>query len=624
VLNVGIAVLAWFKAWRSLNLLGMVATFIIVVLWGNQYYQEAYFDSVEPFLVGFGLMYLAVGVLFSLHRADPEQKGFGKVDTSIIFGTPVGFFLLQTPLIHHFEHGMSLSALLSGLVYMSAAWLAHKQNNKILMMTLLSIGGALLTLAIPLEFDETETAAAWAMEGVGLLWLGLKQKSSRALATGIALQGLAVGSWLWGSPIYTSLSYGQTLSAFLIALSAWACAFILGKHPSWQDEHTQLKPLLVFEIEFGLQVWGIIAWVVAGLTELHRHFDGYDMLLTGMAWVFASAWLVIFLGERLAWSKLKILNQGLIFVCCLGLLVQGYYVPHPAQGWGWLIWLFALPTTLWMLYISDKGNYSPKTHHFNIFHIAVACFILFLFAWEIRWQCTQWFTASIGLELWQGLVIGLLTSLLLIFMSANIKYWPMNKHPRSYLKISAFIYVIILLLWMIWEIKEPVQIGILFLPLFNPLDIVIIMMALALFQWFKALQEHGLLWFEKNTFYASSGMVMFVWLNTDIARMVHHYFDIPWTQHAMFHAVELQAALSISWSALALLLMLMAGRHHMRYLWMIGAVLLSAVVFKLFTIDMSGSGTLARIISFLGVGGLFLIIGYFTPLPPAEKEEGLN
>jgi uncharacterized membrane protein len=42
------------------------------------------------------------------------------------------------------------------------------------------------------------------------------------------------------------------------------------------------------------------------------------------------------------------------------------------------------------------------------------------------------------------------------------------------------------------------------------------------------------------------------------------------------------------------------------------------VVIKLFLIDLDGIGTVARIVSFLGVGLLMLVMGYFRPLPPKE------
>ena len=40
------------------------------------------------------------------------------------------------------------------------------------------------------------------------------------------------------------------------------------------------------------------------------------------------------------------------------------------------------------------------------------------------------------------------------------------------------------------------------------------------------------------------------------------------------------------------------------------------VVLKLFIVDLGNTGTVAMIISFLGVGALLLVIGYFAPAPP--------
>ena len=44
------------------------------------------------------------------------------------------------------------------------------------------------------------------------------------------------------------------------------------------------------------------------------------------------------------------------------------------------------------------------------------------------------------------------------------------------------------------------------------------------------------------------------------------------------------------------------------------------VVAKLFLVDMGNSGTLARIVSFLGVGAMLLVVGYFAPAPPKQIE----
>lgn len=67
-----------------------------------------------------------------------------------------------------------------------------------------------------------------------------------------------------------------------------------------------------------------------------------------------------------------------------------------------------------------------------------------------------------------------------------------------------------------------------------------------------------------------------------------------------------------------------ANRRGVREVWFGGAVLLSGVVLKLFIVDLSGTGTIARIVSFLAVGVLMLLIGYFSPLPPNPAELDKN
>ena len=84
-------------------------------------------------------------------------------------------------------------------------------------------------------------------------------------------------------------------------------------------------------------------------------------------------------------------------------------------------------------------------------------------------------------------------------------------------------------------------------------------------------------------------------------RSIHFWADVPYRLDALFASVLVQATLSLLWTAAALALMLLARRRMQRVLWMIGAALLGAVVVKLFLVDLAGSGTVARIVSFVGV-----------------------
>ena len=86
-------------------------------------------------------------------------------------------------------------------------------------------------------------------------------------------------------------------------------------------------------------------------------------------------------------------------------------------------------------------------------------------------------------------------------------------------------------------------------------------------------------------------------------------------------SLAVQTGLTLLWTALALVLMWVAARRDMRRVWLVGAVLLAVVVVKLLVIDLSGSGTVARIVSFIGVGALMLVIGYVAPLPGHSPKE---
>jgi uncharacterized membrane protein len=112
----------------------------------------------------------------------------------------------------------------------------------------------------------------------------------------------------------------------------------------------------------------------------------------------------------------------------------------------------------------------------------------------------------------------------------------------------------------------------------------------------------------------------FIWLNAALFRTLHQWVGIPYELGAMLHSTLVQSALSIFWAFLALTTMLFATRIRARVLWLTGAGLLIAVVIKLFVVDLSSIGTIERIVSFVCVGLLMLVLGYFSPLPPAAEE----
>ena len=94
-----------------------------------------------------------------------------------------------------------------------------------------------------------------------------------------------------------------------------------------------------------------------------------------------------------------------------------------------------------------------------------------------------------------------------------------------------------------------------------------------------------------------------------------------WRWASLFESVLVQTSLSIYWAILGFGGMIWGARTARRPLWLVGAAFMLLVVLKLFTVDLTQTGTIERIISFIGVGILLLVVGYFAPAPPRERQE---
>jgi uncharacterized membrane protein len=106
-----------------------------------------------------------------------------------------------------------------------------------------------------------------------------------------------------------------------------------------------------------------------------------------------------------------------------------------------------------------------------------------------------------------------------------------------------------------------------------------------------------------------------------LLRTVHQWVGVPFELQALLDSRIAQAALSLLWTATALVLMMAAGRARSRRLWMLGALLLGIVVLKLFVNDIGTRGS-ERVVSFIGVGVLLMVIGYMAPVPPRRLSPG--
>jgi uncharacterized membrane protein len=112
--------------------------------------------------------------------------------------------------------------------------------------------------------------------------------------------------------------------------------------------------------------------------------------------------------------------------------------------------------------------------------------------------------------------------------------------------------------------------------------------------------------------------IAFVLSTFAVVRAVHHFTGVDWDRYALMGSVSVQSTLTIYWALLSLGGMVLGARRASRGLWVVGAALMGVVVAKLFVVDLGSTGTVARIVSFLGVGVMLLVVGYFSPVPPKQ------
>jgi uncharacterized membrane protein len=236
-----------------------------------------------------------------------------------------------------------------------------------------------------------------------------------------------------------------------------------------------------------------------------------------------------------------------------------------------------------------------------------------LYYWTETWDLGHaWRTAALALSPTAALIA--------ILQPGHKSRWPLEARWPLYRDVLLSPIACAIGLWTILaNIKDPGSMSPLpYLPLLNPLDLMIAATFFAFAGWKGSLENRDVTAVLDKAF-AVAG---FIWLNAIALRSIHYWAGVPYRIDRLLDDVLVQATLSILWTSTALVLMLLARRNMKRQFWIIGAGLLGLVVVKLFLVDLANSGTIARIVSFLVVGVLLLVIGYVTPVPPGEKEAG--
>ncbi|MES2553282.1 MAG: DUF2339 domain-containing protein, partial [Pseudomonadota bacterium] len=560
------------------------------------------------------------------------------VDATLVFGTPIVGFSLQYALLRDSHFGLAYSALALAIFYITLAWwlLTRKRDTlQFLGECFLALGVGFATLTLPLALDGRWTSAAWAIEGVGLVWVGLRQKRSFPLLAGLALQLLGAAAFAngWGITGYSDAGHqNMFLGVAFIALSGWACGALLVKY---LPAKTGLLSTL-------LAVWGWLWWVGSGFVAIDEFLPAAVYSHACLLFVAVTSLLLPYLARPLHWPRLGALSTLLLPAMAIALVLELMHT-HPFIQYGWLSWGAAFAVQAWLLRNSmlPAGTWMRAP-------------VLWLLAVVGALEWNFWIAAFLkpdyanpnladqaytGTELystsaWQDIGWAIVPLAILVLVT----HWQKSRQPaqtyetafinsRAWLWFGNAPIAVFLVLWFITMSlyssgdARPLP----YIPLLNPLDIALAGALLALLIWKRAVIAYfmagNLTKVLERVALPLAGLMAFALLNGMLLRSLHYWAQTPFMWTAIFDYTLVQVSFTFLWGITALSLMLIAHRRAHRTLWIVGASLMGLVVLKLFLLDLAEHGSVERIISFIGAGILLLVMGYFAPLPPARKDD---
>jgi uncharacterized membrane protein len=616
VVNASLLAIAWRRPWRVLNLVGFVFTFLLGLWWGFEFYRPEYFASVEPFLVLFFAAYVAVPVANALFTASPADRS---LDATLVFGVPIVAFALQAALVRESSYGLAWSAATVAAIY-AVLWIVLKRRSEPQIQPLAEAHGALAlvfaTLVVPLAVDTRWTSAIWAVEAAAVYWNACRQDSRFGRAFAVLLQlGTGIAFILGGSigNAETPFANREFLGIAAIALSGFATSlFADGEARRPSGERT--LSALVF-------TWACAWWLVGGSLEAGRHVAGQYEVHAMLSWVIGSIAVAVALARPLRWPRLDSAAIALLPAIALGIGHDLWRRQTGMLAFGWAIYPLA-----WMLHFvvlhraearAAELQAPPAARSLPKQWLALAhAFGALLLLGQLSWEAGEWTARVTPLGTAWAACAHLMPLVLYLFavtFAEHRKRWPVRTFAEAYVGTAGVLVALALGVgFAALAVLHPGDASPLpYVPLLNPLEITLMVSLAAIIVWARLragpVPIQG--WF------AAGGFVI---LNGAVARAVHHWLDVPWRFASLAASKPLQAALTLTWSAAALTLMITGSRRAGRWLWLAGAGLLAAAVIKLFVVDLAALSGLTRVVAFLGVGALLLVIGYVTPLPPTD------
>ncbi len=601
VINLAVAALNFIQPWKILHQIAFFATLFIGGSSIGVYAKTSQFDTLDVILWLHIALFIWLSIRYSqlMLRAQNQQPTDQSserlqpiLDVGLIFSVPVLGFSLHAYLMHNSTSAPTWGAVALAATYIALnLWIKRQYPQlSILAKSFFILAVVFVALIFPLAKGAHWTSTGWVIQGTALIVWGVTERYRLSRYVGVALvllSSVALLFQVWSNDHF------PILSTAIFALAQFISAFYL-LHYQEVEKYFSARMLSGVFLALGLYSGAIAA---VELMQWQQH--GLSPYLAVAAILLGLFSLAVQLKSRLQWGSVQlILLAGLLALLYVESFAQNVYsVWHWSSSLNQLSFaVTSIAITLNLMLLSDNRSKASL----------------------MLWSALLWLSlASIGLA-----IFPIMPLVALAIVPAIYSIWRfISKNTQLLHQVPIWC---LTLFWLVLISLDPYSAQQYYvLPLFNLTDILSLLMFFGLI-WmiyhhdFSA--ERSIEWGFKVT----TILIGLLVLSSVVVRAMHHYLGTPFWGTAIWSNGDVQLSLTLLWVILAFVLMTFSSRRHIRQIWFVGAALLGIVVLKLLLLDLSQSGTLTRVISFIGSGAVMLVIAYLAPLPPAlsgtEKE----
>ena len=312
LLGLGVLGIAHRRNWHLLNALAFAATWGLVILSLQRYFEPARFWHVMPFLVAFFVLFSTVIFIYQLLRGQKTtalELIMLIVNAGVFFG--IGYLLIDDTYTREWSAAVSLglTAFYTGHLYL---FMSRKRKDRALALSFISLAAFFLVITVPLLLSDQWLTLCWSVQALIMLWLAGKLNSRFLQYVAYGLFVIVFGRFFaldlyaqFRLPADAETTLGsylglllERLVSFGVPVASFACAMRLVQHPTPSgstalDSSNDVKELVKDRwalVSVGAVVFAMLFTYLH--LELHRTmlylFDPLRLPLLSGLWILAA------------------------------------------------------------------------------------------------------------------------------------------------------------------------------------------------------------------------------------------------------------------------------------------------------------------------------------------------